>query len=116
PTLPNGISLYTGNMENDLQIVSRNRAAEKITGGLSFTTKMPCPSCGISAFRCQLGSILAEKEGTVCHECYAQKGRYRFGAVQAKLEERYRGLFNPLWTPAMVFLIRWHAEGYFRWF
>jgi hypothetical protein len=77
---------------------------------------MPCPSWGIPATRCKLGAILAQREGTVCSSCYAAKGRYRFPHVQRKLEERYRGLWSPLWTPAMVFLIRWYADRYFRWF
>jgi hypothetical protein len=103
-------------MAEDLKAVSRNRLAEKITGGLSITQKMPCPSWGIPATRCKLGSILAQRANTVCGSCYALKGRYRFSHVQQKLEERYRGLFQPLWTPAMVFLIRWYADRYFRWF
>ncbi len=90
--------------------------AQKVTGGLSIASKMPCPSWGISATRCQFGSILVKQPGTVCSDCYALKGRYRFGKVQDKLEERYQGLFNPLWTLSMVFLIRWHADEYFRWF
>jgi len=110
------VPLYAGDIEEDLQTVSRARLAEQITGGLSITQKMPCPSWGISATRCLLGSVLAEKPGTVCHGCYALKGRYKFPNVQKKLEERYRGLFNPLWTPAMVHLIRWHCDRYFRWF
>jgi hypothetical protein len=77
---------------------------------------MPCPAWGIPASRCPTGSRLAEEEGTTCHECYANKGRYRFENVQKKLEERYQGLFHQLWTPAMVFLIRWHADDYLRWF
>src|SRR5262249_45337422 len=68
------------------------------------------------ANRCRLGSVLAKQEGSVCHSCYALKGRYRFEAVQRKLEERYRGLFHPLWTPAMVFLVRYYCDRYFRWF
>lgn len=43
-------------------------------------------------------------------------GRYRFGKVQDKLEERYQELFNTLWTPSMVFLVRWYADEYFRFF
>jgi hypothetical protein len=39
-----------------------------------------------------------------------------FHQVQAKLEERYRGLFHPLWTPSMIFLIGWYADQYFRFF
>ena len=77
---------------------------------------MPCPAWGISAARCQLGKLLAQNENTVCGSCYALKGRYRFGKVKDKLEERYEGLLNPLWTPAMVYLIRWYCDEYFRWF
>lgn len=77
---------------------------------------MPCPSWGISATRCRLGSILAQKPGTVCSGCYALKGRYKFSKVQEKLEKRYRGLFNELWTPAMAYLIAWHCNRYFRFF
>jgi hypothetical protein len=90
--------------------------AEQITGGLSMTTKMPCPSWSISAFRCRVGSVLAEQEGTTCSGCYARKGRYSFGSVQAKMEQRYQALFDPLWTPAMVFLVNYYCDRYFRWF
>ncbi len=110
------VPLYDGDMARDLQIVSRSRLAEKITGGLSITTKMPCPSWGISATRCRIGSLLAQQPNTVCSQCYALRGRYVFATVQAKLEERYRGLLQPLWTPAMVFLIRYYCDRYFRWF
>lgn len=110
------IPLYDGDLNADLAIVSRNRLAEQITGGLSMTQKMPSPSWGIPAVRCKIGSLLAEKPGSTCDSCYARKGRYAFGNVQRKLEERYQGLFNPLWTPAMVFLINYYCDEYFRWF
>jgi hypothetical protein len=116
PPEEGAVPLYTGNVEEDLQRVGRNRLAERITGGLSWTSKMPCPSWGISATRCRVGALLAQRPGTVCHGCYALGGRYAFAAVQEKLEARYRGLFDPLWSPAMVFLIRWYAGRYFRWF
>lgn len=108
------VPLYQGDIEADLRVVSRNRLAETITGGLSVTSKMPCPSWGISAMRCRVGQVLAKREGTVCHDCYAMKGTYGFPNVQRKLEERYRGIFHPLWTPAMVFLIRYFCDRYFR--
>lgn len=110
------VPLYTGSVDADLKTVSVNKLAEKITGGLSITSKMPCPSWGLPATRCKIGSVLARKEGTVCHSCYARKGRYAFPAVQRKLQKRYRGIFHELWTPSMIFLIRWYAERYFRWF
>ena len=110
------IPLYAGDMVTDLQIVSRNRLAETITGGLSFPSKMPCPAWGISAARCRVGQALARTVGTTCHSCYAMRGTYTFASVQAKLEQRYRGLFHPLWTPAMVFLINYYCDRYFRLF
>src|SRR5205823_6522711 len=89
---------------------------ERITGGLSFTSKMPCPSWGIPATRCKIGSLLARKPGSTCASCYALRGRYRFDAVQAKLQQRFTGLFHELWTPAMVFLVRYYCDRYFRLF
>src|SRR5947207_15588532 len=86
------VPLYQGDLEADLRIGSRNRLAETITGGLSFTSKMPCPSWGIPATRCKIGSVLAQRDGSVCSRCYAMRGRYQFEAVQRKLEERYQGL------------------------
>jgi hypothetical protein len=114
--LVGGIPLYRGNVADDILLVCRHRMADEITGGLSFPSRMPCPSIGLPASRCRSGSKLAEEDGTVCSHCYADKGRYVLDAVQAKLEKRYEGLFHPLWVPAMVFLIRWHADGHFRWF
>jgi hypothetical protein len=113
------IPLYDpSRLEEDLKTVGRNRLAEKITGGLSMTTKMPCPSWGISAARCRIGSVLAGVKGSTCESqtCYAKNGTYRFPNVQKKLEERYEGLFSPLWTPAMIFLVRYHCDRYLRLF
>jgi hypothetical protein len=110
------IPLYEGDMEADLKLVSRNQLADRITGGLAKPSKMPTYSWGISATRCQMGQLLVKKPGSVCSECYALKGRYFFPNVQTKLEERYQGLFNPLWTPAMVFLVNYYCDRYFRWF
>ena len=74
------------------------------------------PAWGISATRCRVGQALAQQAGTVCSSCYAMRGTYGFSSVQNKLEERYQGLFHPLWSPAMVFLIRYFCGRYFRWF
>lgn len=103
-------------MSSDLQTVGRGKLAEQITGGLSITQKMPAASWGVPASRCSVGSGLVHVEGSTCSACYALKGRYRFPNVQRKLEERYQGLQHELWTPAMVYLIRWYCDRYFRWF
>jgi len=107
---------YEGDLQEDLAKVTRNGLAERITGGLSNPSKMPEFAWGLPAARCNVGSILAQQSGTVCSKCYALKGRYNFDRVQARLEQRYKGLDHPLWVPAMVFLIRWQVARYFRWF
>lgn len=114
--LASGTPLYRGDLEADLKVVSRRRLADEITGGLSWPSKLPCPAWGLPATRCKAGSRLVGTEGSVCGSCYALKGRYLFENVQDKLERRYEGLFHPLWVPAMVFLIRWHADHHFRFF
>ena len=110
------IPLYEGDMEKDLKIVSHNRLAEQITGGFSYPSKMDCPAWGLPIEHCNTGSKLATKEGMVCADCYASKGRFRFRQTQDKLRRAYEGLFNPLWTPAMVQQIRWYCDERFRWF
>ena len=80
--------------------LTRGRLWERVMGGFSKPGKMPGLAWGIPATRCKTGSKLAEKPGTVCHECYARKGTYRFGNVQARLEEQYKALFDRRWVPA----------------
>jgi hypothetical protein len=107
---------YEGNLQQDLAKVTRNGLAERITGGLSRPSKMPELAWGLPATRCKVGSLLSQQSGTVCSQCYAMKGRYNFGKVQHRLEQRFNGLEHPLWVPAMIFLIRWEVARYFRWF
>ena len=47
---------------------------EKKIGTLSNTSKMPAYSWGISAYKCNVGSLLVKINGTVCHKCYALTG------------------------------------------
>jgi hypothetical protein len=51
------------------------QAKEIIGGDLSATTKMPCKSFNLPAWECKTGSKLAKIPGTVCHGCYAMKGK-----------------------------------------
>jgi hypothetical protein len=90
--------------------LSRGGIWEKVMGGFSRPGKMPGPAWGIPAKHCKTGSELAKVPGTVCNACYARKGSYSFGNVQAKLEERYKALFDPRWVPAMVAGIRTELE------
>jgi hypothetical protein len=88
--------------------------AQTIVGRLSAPSKMPCPAWSISAKRCKTGSKLAKIPGTVCHDCYALRGRYGFPNVQEAQERRYRALSDPRWVEAMAKLIE--GQAYFRWF
>jgi len=91
--------------------------AKLIVGGWSKPSKMPCKSYSIPAEACKTGSKLREQAGTVCSDCYACKGMYRFPVVQAALQRRLDSLVDPDWTDAMVAIIgddeyfRWHDSG-----
>ncbi len=99
--------------------LSRSEATE-IVGGLSRTSKMPCHSWGIPATSCKTGSRLERIPGTVCHDCYAMKGAYRWPTVNRAYERRLARADHPDWNTAMAELVGWQAEKnrqpYFRWF
>jgi len=98
------------------------KEAEIMVGGLSAPSKMPSYAWSISAKRCNVGSKLAKVEGSVCHKCYALKGRYMFGATQGALERRYWRWSSDRdkWTNAMIYIMhnKKHIvdKGHFRWF
>ena len=93
------------------------KQAKEITGGLSKPSKMPGPCFNLPASRCITGAKLVKIPGSVCHGCYALKGRYRFNNVQKALERRRQALTSPQWVEAMVVLVsgneffRWHDSG-----
>jgi len=89
------------------------KQAHKITGGLSKPSKMPGPAFNLPASRCITGAKLVKIPGSVCHGCYALKGRYRFSNVQNALERRRKALSSPQWVEAMTVLISGHE--FFRW-
>jgi len=91
--------------------------AESIVGGpLGRTTKMPCPSWGISARACQRAIELSTVEGTVCSKCYARRGHYIMPSVRTSHERRLAALEHPDWVAAMTVLIDAFSELHFRWF
>ena len=81
------------------------KQAKEITGGLSKPSKMPGPAFNLPASRCITGAKLVKIPGSVCHGCYALKGRYRFPNVQNALERRRQALTSPQWVEAMVVLV-----------
>ena len=89
------------------------KEAREITGGLSKPSKMPGPSYNLPAASCQTGAKLAKIPGTICHGCYAMKGRYRFRNVRLALARRLESLDHPQWVQAMTILIK--GEKFFRW-
>ena len=89
------------------------KEARVITGGLSKPSKMPGPAYNLPATQCITGAKLVKVPGSVCHGCYALKGRYRFSNVRMALARRLESLKHPQWVEAMVALI--HGEPWFRW-
>lgn len=95
--------------------------AIKATGGLSYTSKMPCPSWGIPATECHTGGKLFKVPGSVCHDCYARKFRYRWRSVADSLKKRFNAwrahggdLVANEWCGGMAHLIG--LRPWFRWF
>ncbi len=89
------------------------KEAVVITGGRSGPSKMPGPAYNLPATQCITGAKLVKIPGSVCHGCYALKGRYRFSNVRMALARRLESLKHPQWVEAMVALI--HGEPWFRW-
>jgi len=94
----------------------------KLTGGLSRPSKMPCYSFSLPAAKCLRGAELAKVKGTVCSTCYALKGRYRFPTVRDAQQRRFKALMDDSrngfynWSDWMTELIdRREHSGFFRW-
>ena len=88
------------------------KEAKEITGGLSAPSKMPGPAYNLPATECITGAKLVKVPGSVCHGCYALKGRYRFSNVRMALARRLESLKHPRWVEAMTVLIK--GEPWFR--
>jgi len=84
---------------------------------LSAPSKMPCRSFSLPLSVCKVGSKLAKQPGTICSECYAAEGNYRFGNVQRALEARLSAFNSPSFVSEMTAKIRKEEKsGFFRWF
>jgi hypothetical protein len=96
----------------------KTKELETAVGGLSQTSKMPCPSWSISAKRCNVGGKLAQVKGSICEGCYALKGAYAWGNTQEALERRWEAYSaNPAaWAFSMTLLIAKKKLSHFRWF
>ena len=91
-------------------------------GTLSNPSKMPAFGWGISAKHCKTGSKLAKIKGTICHSCYALKGRYVFKNVFNAHEVRRKAIELNEWVDYMAELLTQKykdldkSRRYHRWF
>ena len=90
---------------------------KKITGGPSSPSKMPGYAYNLPATECNVGAKLVQVPGSVCHGCYALKGRYRFPNVKDALNRRLNSLNHPQWVEAMALLVTHYSRKvpFFRW-
>ena len=86
-----------------------------ITGGLSKPSKMSGYAYNLPAWECKVGSKLAKVPGSVCHGCYALKGRYRFPNVKEAMYRRLASITRPDWTRTMAADINARKSRFFRW-
>jgi hypothetical protein len=91
------------------------KEALAICGSLSNPSKMPGHGYALPAQRCRLGSLLQLIPRSVCHCCYALRGRYLFPVVQRAMEKRFSSLSDPRWVEAVSTLIYRSGDRYFRW-
>ena len=99
--------------------ISSIKQATAICGTLSKTSKMPGYSMSLPASACKTGQKLMKIEGSVCEDCYACKGRYRFKNVQDAMQKRLLGIEHPQWCSALTYLILHSVTigvPYFRFF
>jgi hypothetical protein len=85
---------------------------------LSKAGKMPCGSFSTPAQACITGSKLAKVAGSVCFDCYALKGMYRFPNVKAPRDHNLALIQSDLvaWSASMIESIRKaDKSGFFRW-
>ena len=91
-------------------------------GTLSNPSKMPAFGWGISAKHCKTGAKLAKVKGTICHSCYALKGRYVFKNVFNAHEVRRKAIELNEWVDYMAELLTQKyknldkSKRYHRWF
>jgi len=91
------------------------KEALAICGSLSNPSKMPGHGYALPAQRCRLGSLLQLIPKSVCHYCYALRGRYLFPVVQRAMEKRFSSLSDSRWVEAVSTLIYHSGDRYFRW-
>lgn len=97
--------------------------ASTIAGSMSQTSKMPCQSYSLPTVACITGFKMAQIKGSICSECYADKGNYRLYAnniepgQHARLDAVLNACNDPelaqAWIDSILTLIG--SDDYFRW-
>ena len=111
-----------------MKIIPISKAvAQSICGSTTQTSKMPCKSSSLPTESCITGYQMAQIEGSICSQCYADKGFYnvyqntikpaqfaRLDAVWQAMDDKNQA---KLWISGMAALIgsdhffRWHDSG-----
>lgn len=95
--------------------------AKEIIGGFSEASKLPSFSYSIPAEYCHTGTKLRSIEGSICQDCYACDNERHTGwfikdrVMQPMTHRLLQVLFNPRWTQAMIFLMKYYKWEFFRW-
>ena len=91
------------------------KQAHEVHGGLTQTSKMPCQSYSLPTIACITGFRMREIAGSICSDCYADKGNYRkySNNIEPAQHARLESINDELWVDAMVVSIG--ADKYFRW-
>ena len=101
--------------------------ADENLGGMSDASKMPWLSWSLNSNDCKLGAVLKFVDGTVCSNCYADKGNYNYPNVIAAQERRLNTLSTDTetrdkWVYNFVRFFKGHIalglpeeKRYFRW-
>lgn len=97
-------------------------SAQAVCGSLTQTSKMPCKSISLPTESCITGFKMAQIEGSICSDCYADKGFFSMYAKTikpaqfARLDAVWQAMADAhqaeLWVSGMVSLIG--ADNYFR--
>jgi hypothetical protein len=97
-----------------MQTLNKKQAHE-VHGGLTQTTKMPCKSYSLPTIACKTGFRMRAIAGSICADCYAEKGNYRKyqNNIEPAQHARLVSITDALWVDAMVVSIG--ADKYFRW-
>jgi len=103
-------------------IIKTLKSAIEIAGKVSKgNTKMPGSTFALDAFECNVGSRLANVQGSVCFKCYARRIQKLRPSVNMGWSNNQKktiatlALYPTLWESAMVFQIKRMGYNEHRW-